>query len=192
MLSTDPGETQNLAGQRPTDDLRQVVIERYLRQFDGMLVTVENPSSLTYRLEAVGPLWMTPQFLKTVDAPANALKTPMAGRFEVAIGGGDRFSFVVEQVYASSGLELHLSSAVETCSVALKTPDGQDNGEVDDGAAQLFAADCSPLQGLEEARRRGAMTLGVFFSSSGGAVAGEGASIPSDLQQQLEALGYVD
>lgn len=192
MLTTDPGESQNLAARRPTDDLRQAVIERYQRQFDGMMVTVENPSRQGYRLEALGPLWMTPQYLKTVDAPAGALKAYTADWFEVTIAPGDRFSFVVEQTYASSGLQLQLVSGGDTCRLELQTPGRGEDPAAGTALAQFFAADCSPLQGLQDPRRGEAMSLGIFFSASGGATAGEGAVLPADLQQQLEALGYVD
>lgn len=191
LLHEDPQERNNMAGTRPTDDLRKLLIERYQQEFTGLLVTVENPGDTPHDLSISGPVWLAGGFFKTVDAPSGVLKAHMAGELRVEIPADSRFSFVAEQVFPGTGLVLELTTDGTTCRLPLEDA----VADLTDGEpipAVLFSEGCRTVEAAEGATREDALRLGFFYSQDSTAAGTAQDVVPSALQDQLKALGYVD
>lgn len=194
LLDRDADEANNLADDHAaTSELEQLAIGRFMESFDGLLISIENPSSQEFQLALGGPHWLGPQFFKSVDAPAEALRWGDDRRLQVQVGAGERFSLVVEQVAPEDGLTLEVTGAEGKCSL----PPIADPASKADVAAdapspgvlqRTFGATCD-----EADEPTGDLTLTLLYRHpSRGADAAMGDELPAALQEQLRALGYLD
>ena len=186
LLDRDPDENNDLAPQLDaTAELERLAIARFMENFDGLLISIDNPSTGAFQLTVEGPNWLGPQFFKSVDAPVQALGLDGAQRLRVEIAAEQRFSLVVEQVTPEDVLSLDLQGPDGSCALKLQSDPSGDGGLLQ----QRFDGTCQSL--TEPQPGHLALTF-LYRHPAPGTAAHQGDEVPPALAEQLRALGYLD
>lgn len=221
LLDRDPGEVNDVSARhQATGDLEKLTIARFMESFDGLLISLDNPTSEEIQMTLEGPEWLGPQFFKSVDAPSESMRFDKSRQFHVDIPPAGRFSLVVEQLTPGDAIQIHLAGEQGSCTVplgvtasldatssldatlsldVLETSSGDDQilPRRFDRACQESAAGSSSI-GSSSTESGSTASVDVFslslfyrYSTSNPETT-DGTELPAELTDQLRALGYLD
>ena len=181
LLDDDPDEAHNRAADHPAvEELERMAIERTMQHLDGLLVSFGGGSD-EVRVRFRGPHWLGPQFFKSVDAPPGALGLDGRKVLDVRVPPEVRFSVVLEQLASRDFLAIDIDGPDGSCTTEFPLLDAAPIVQ------HVVRADCAV--GGEIPTDAFSMTL-IYHHGRESGVGDE--EMPSELVDQLRALGYLD
>lgn len=189
-LDVDPAEVNDLGDDPEAQSIRSELLERYVRQSNGIRMTLINPGNAPFGLDLEGSI-LQQVGVKSTDANCgDCVRLPARGRASVTIPGGGEFTLHLEEIERSTK-PLTIEARGVPGSPAVRRIEIDIENDLDGGLVLVWSG-----EGWE--RRSGteppADTVGIVLTQIGSPIVrhGDDLEVDKELTERLRALGYLD